>query len=88
MGLFSSSSPSAPPPPKVSADGTPEAPNRSQRSHCWEARDAFFACLDANAIIDSVKDDKVARERCSKQVVQFERECASSWVGNHSLQTT
>lgn len=80
MGLFSSTA-SAPPPPKISPDGHPEAPSRSQRLHCWEGRDAFFACLDANGIVDSLKDDKLAREKCSKEGVKFERECASSWVG-------
>ncbi|KAI9843579.1 MAG: hypothetical protein M1837_006256 [Sclerophora amabilis] len=79
MGLFSSS-PLSPPSPRVSADGKPEAPDRSQRAHCWEARDGFFKCLDRNNIIDSIKEKEVADERCRGEGQQFEKNCASSWV--------
>ncbi|KAI9837818.1 MAG: hypothetical protein M1819_006752 [Sarea resinae] len=81
MGWFSSSSPSVSPPvPKPSSDGAFEAPGRNERAHCWEARDAFFKCLDSNSIIDSIKDHGLAGERCAEEGKAFEKNCASSWV--------
>jgi cytochrome c oxidase assembly factor 6 len=79
MGLFSSSSPE-PKGPKISTDGTPEAPDRNERKHCWEARDAFFKCLDHNSIVDAIKDGGLAGDRCGAEGVAFEKNCASSWV--------
>ncbi|KAI9801706.1 MAG: hypothetical protein M1833_002388 [Piccolia ochrophora] len=66
--------------PKVSKDGTPEAPNRTDRAHCWESRDAFFKCLDRNGIVDSIKDQSLASERCGAEDQAFGKNCASSWV--------
>ncbi|KAI9787618.1 MAG: hypothetical protein M1839_000149 [Geoglossum umbratile] len=81
MGAYSSSlAASKDSAPNVSADSTPEAPNRSQRSHCWDARDAFFGCLNQSRIIDSITDHELARERCGKEGAAFEENCARSWV--------
>ncbi|KAK5139065.1 hypothetical protein LTR04_003915, partial [Oleoguttula sp. CCFEE 6159] len=82
MGWLSSSPAvdSAPAAPKASTDGAFEAPDRNARAHCWEARDAYFHCLDRNAIIDSVKAASLVEERCGKEDVQFKTNCASSWV--------
>ncbi|KAI9775579.1 MAG: hypothetical protein M1835_005791 [Candelina submexicana] len=79
MGLFTSTRP-PPTTPKPSPDGAFEAPDRSARAHCWEARDGFFACLEKNGIIDSIKEKEVADERCGKEGKVFERDCAKSWV--------
>ncbi len=79
MGLFGSSQPSGPA-TKLSADGTPEAPNRSARQHCWDARDAFFRCLDRHNIVDSLKDDTEAKKVCGAEHQVFEKNCASTWV--------
>lgn len=76
MGLFSS----APPAPKISTDGAPIAPDRSQRAKCWEARDSFFTCLEANGIIDSIGEKSKADKACGGENKVFERDCASSWV--------
>jgi cytochrome c oxidase assembly factor 6 len=76
MGLFSSS----PPPPKISTDGAPIAPDRSQRAKCWEARDAFFQCLEKNSIVDSIGEKSKADKACGGEDRIFERDCASSWV--------
>lgn len=65
-----------------SQDGGYIAPDRTARAACWEGRDAFFRCLDANSIIDSVKDDEKARTACPKDLAAFERDCASSWVSH------
>lgn len=81
MGLFSAStSPSQPSAPKPSPDGGFEAPNRKARAHCWQARDAFFGCLERNAIVDSIKDADQAQKLCGEEGKGFERDCASSWV--------
>jgi cytochrome c oxidase assembly factor 6 len=78
MGFFSSTN--SPPAPKISADGTPIAPNRTERAKCWEGRDGYFRCLDKNNIIDAVKDEKLAEEKCAPESREFERTCATSWV--------
>jgi len=80
MGLFYSSAPASPPPPKISSDGTPIAPDRTQRAKCWEARDGYFKCLDKNSIIDSLTDKDVAEQKCGGENRSFESNCASSWV--------
>ncbi|TAQ84212.1 hypothetical protein B7494_g7462 [Chlorociboria aeruginascens] len=78
MGWFTSSSPS-PPAPKLSADGAPIAPDRSERARCWEARDGYFACLDRNGIVDSIMEKDKAAKACSAEGKVFEANCASSW---------
>lgn len=78
MGLFSSSP--APPVQKISSDGTPIAPDRSERAKCWEARDAYFACLDKNSIVDSIIEKDKAGKACASEGRGFETNCASSWV--------
>ena len=80
MGLFTSSPTSSPPQPKLSSDGTPIAPNRTERSKCWEGRDAYFSCLDRNNIVDSLKDSGAAEKLCGTESKAFEANCASSWV--------
>lgn len=61
------------------------APSRSERQKCYVARDAYFACLDANGIIDAVKDEKQAAKVCGAQSAEFEKDCAAQWVSYHSL---
>lgn len=82
MGLLSSSSP---PPthtnPTPSPDGAFEAPNRQSRAHCWTARDNFFACLERNGIIDSIREKDKAMEACGTEGKDLRKECAASWVG-------
>lgn len=57
------------------------APSRAERKRCWEVRDAYFACLDANNIVDALKEDKKAAKACGPQSAQFEKDCAQQWVG-------
>ncbi|KAA8566065.1 hypothetical protein MFRU_039g00110 [Monilinia fructicola] len=80
MGLFSSSSPGSLPPPKIGADGAPIAPDRTQRSRCWEARDVYFKCLDKAEIIDSITEKDKAEKACAVESRGFESNCATSWV--------
>ncbi|KAK0749963.1 cytochrome oxidase c subunit VIb-domain-containing protein [Schizothecium vesticola] len=56
------------------------APTRSERQRCWEARDAYFSCLDAHNIVDALKDNKAAGKACGAQSAQFEQNCATQWV--------
>lgn len=56
------------------------APSRTERRRCWESRDAYFACLDRNNILDAVKDDKAAAKQCGGESAVFERDCAAEWV--------
>ncbi|RPB25810.1 hypothetical protein L211DRAFT_835866 [Terfezia boudieri ATCC MYA-4762] len=77
MGWFSPSDDKTATKP-TSADSI--APNRSQRVRCWEARDALFKCLDANSIIDSMKDKDLVTEKCGKEDVEFRKKCVASWV--------
>jgi len=86
MGLFSSytTTEASLPPPKIGPDGSPIAPDRSQRSRCWEARDAYFACLDKEGIIDSLTEKDRAEKGCAKEARTFEANCATSWVSRTS----
>ncbi|KAK3290615.1 cytochrome oxidase c subunit VIb-domain-containing protein [Chaetomium fimeti] len=56
------------------------APSRAERARCWEARDAYFACLDAGGIVDAVKDDRKAAAACGAESGRFEKDCAAQWV--------
>ncbi|KAJ5888519.1 Cytochrome c oxidase assembly factor 6 [Penicillium taxi] len=65
---------------KKASDGGRIAPDRTSRARCWEGRDHFFACLDRNDILDGIKDDKIVRKKCAKEVEEFEAACSSTWV--------
>ncbi|KAJ5240145.1 Cytochrome c oxidase assembly factor 6 [Penicillium chermesinum] len=66
--------------PNKASDGGRIAPDRSSRARCWEARDLFFSCLDRNDILDGIKNDKEARQKCGKEVAEFEAACSQTWV--------
>ncbi|KAG4305396.1 hypothetical protein PORY_000952 [Pneumocystis oryctolagi] len=55
-------------------------PTRSQRQHCWEARDVFFQCLDKNFITNHLSQDEKNRLICSSEEEAFKNNCAKSWV--------
>ncbi|KAJ9504111.1 hypothetical protein LTR99_005960 [Exophiala xenobiotica] len=63
-----------------SQDGGFVAPDRNAREICWESRDIFFECLDKNNILDAIKEDDKARKACSKEVADYEKDCARSWI--------
>jgi cytochrome c oxidase assembly factor 6 len=64
----------------AASDGGRIAPDRTSRARCWEGRDLFFACLDKNDILDGIKEDGKARQKCAKEVAEFEEACSKSWV--------
>ena len=58
----------------------PPPPSRSDRARCYAARDGFFACLDAHAIVDPLAADAETRQHCAAQDAQLGRDCAASWA--------
>ncbi|KAK4098722.1 hypothetical protein N658DRAFT_499171 [Parathielavia hyrcaniae] len=56
------------------------APSRAERQKCWEARDGYFACLDAHGIVDALKEDAEAARACAAESAEFEKDCAAQWV--------
>ena len=81
--LTGPSTPSQPQPTSVrpkSTDGGYVAPDRNAREICYESRDIFFECLDKNGILDANKEDEKSRQLCPKEVGDYERDCARSWV--------
>lgn len=82
MGLFGTSTPTASPALATSADGNYAPMKREERTKCWQARDAYFACLDRNNILDSIRDSEAATKSCPKEEQAYEHDCATSWVCN------
>ena len=82
MGWFGSSSeqPEKPQEAPATEDGSYRPMKRNERKQCWEARDAFFACLDKNNILDAAKDKDAATRECGKQFDKYRQDCANSWV--------
>ncbi|KAI1362004.1 oxidoreductase-like protein [Xylaria arbuscula] len=58
------------------------APDRNERKRCWDARDAFFQCLDKHDVIDSLTGDgkKTADSQCALEDKGFHDNCATAWV--------
>jgi hypothetical protein len=54
----------------------PNASPREDRSKCWEARDAYFACLDAAEVVVAGTEGS----KCAEQRKFYEQNCAKSWV--------
>jgi len=65
MGWFSSSKPEQ-----------ATVVSRQERTKCWESRDAYFACLDGVGVVKAGEEGKA----CSAQAVQYEDNCAQSWI--------
>ena len=79
MGWFSSDDTGV----KKTSGGAFETPSRTNRAKCYEARDAFFDCLDRNSILDSInsKNGRAATAKaCGGEDQVFEKNCAHSWV--------
>lgn len=65
-----------------------QAPTRAQRKLCWENRDAYFACLDQNGIMQA--DDGELGDKagvCKDFRKAYESACGKSWVSS-LLQTS
>lgn len=59
----------------------PDLVTRKDRQKCWESRDAYFACLDAKGVTKPGEEGT----RCSVEQIQYDQNCAKSWVRLHSL---
>lgn len=69
MGWFGSSSSS-------SSDSASDKGLRQNRKQCWESRDAYFACLDAQGIVKPGDEGNA----CAAVKRPYEKNCAKSWV--------
>lgn len=69
-------------PADAKVDDAYEAPDRVKRAKCWDARDAYFRCLDKNNILDAIGNKDAAEQACGKESALFEQNCASSWVSS------
>lgn len=70
---------------KKTSGGAFESPSRTNRVKCYEARDAFFECLDRNNILDSInfkENQAAAKKACGSEDLVFEKNCAHSWVSH------
>ncbi|KAF8340491.1 uncharacterized protein EI90DRAFT_3117026 [Cantharellus anzutake] len=52
--------------------------SREERQKCWDARDAYFACLDGLGIV--TPGEEVSRKMCKVEKKAFEKSCAKSWI--------
>lgn len=66
--------------PSQTESGEYKPLDRNERQACWAARDAYFACLDRNDILNPLKDGAKATSKCGKESEAFDRDCAASWV--------
>ncbi|KAF9164682.1 hypothetical protein DFQ27_001884 [Actinomortierella ambigua] len=53
-------------------------PSRKDRQECWNARDAFFACLDDAKVVDPAKPE--AQSVCPDLRKLYESKCMKSWA--------
>ncbi|KIY44021.1 hypothetical protein FISHEDRAFT_52312 [Fistulina hepatica ATCC 64428] len=51
-------------------------PSREGRQKCWEARDAYFACLDNLHVLKAGDEGKA----CATQNAGYHKSCAKSWI--------
>ncbi|KKA26993.1 hypothetical protein TD95_000546 [Thielaviopsis punctulata] len=77
MGLFGSSKEET---RREAVRSGSAVPTRSERLLCWAARDAYFACLDANNIVNAHAEAAAAAAKCPAESKEFERDCARQWV--------
>jgi len=59
-----------------SSASEPTAVSREGRQHCWDSRDAYFACLDNDHVLKPGDEGKA----CVAEKTAYEKNCAKSWV--------
>ena len=62
-------------------DKTINSSSREDRSKCWEARDTYFACLDAAEVVVAGTEGS----KCTAERKTYEQNCAKSWVSLYYL---
>ena len=79
---FGSSSSASTSSSSSSAPAPGAAPSREERKACWDSRDKYFRCLDANNV-PVAGDEKGV---CAVEKEGYEKDCGRSWVsGSPSL---
>ncbi|KAF7303727.1 hypothetical protein MIND_00602300 [Mycena indigotica] len=63
--------------PFSSAAEEPPLPTRQDRQACWNARDAYYTCLDSAGV---VRPGSEGPKVCRAENRVYERSCAQSWV--------
>ncbi|EAU85237.1 hypothetical protein CC1G_06253 [Coprinopsis cinerea okayama7 len=66
MGWFSSSK-------STEQEATTTRQNRQQ---CWDARDAYFACLDRQGVVKAGEEGNA----CASENKAYHENCAKSWI--------
>ncbi|KAF9261914.1 hypothetical protein L218DRAFT_960869 [Marasmius fiardii PR-910] len=56
----------------------PKVPSRDDRQKCWEARDAYFSCLDAVGVVKA--GEERSKGACESENLVYEKSCARSWI--------
>ncbi|KAI0148537.1 oxidoreductase-like protein [Xylariaceae sp. FL1272] len=58
------------------------APDRTERQQCWDARDAYYNCLDKHDVVDALNGagKKKSDKECAVEDSAFQQNCASAWV--------
>ncbi|KAJ7052017.1 cytochrome oxidase c subunit VIb-domain-containing protein [Mycena amicta] len=59
----------------AASEATP--PTRQERQACWDARDAYFVCLDSVGV---VRPGSEGHKVCAVENRLYEKTCAQSWV--------
>ena len=72
MGFFSSSSDAS----TSSGSENAKIQNREDRARCWEARDAYFGCLDAQGVVKAGAEEG----KCAPEEKKYGESCAKSWI--------
>lgn len=73
MGFFSSSSSN---PSSSTGSENAKIQNREDRARCWEARDAYFGCLDTQGVVKAGTEEG----KCAGEEKKYGESCAKSWV--------
>ncbi|KAG7090633.1 hypothetical protein E1B28_009735 [Marasmius oreades] len=56
----------------------PKAPSRDDRQKCWEARDAYFSCLDTVGVVKA--GEERSKGACTSENETYQKNCAQSWI--------
>ena len=66
----------------MSTTAPPAALDRAGRKACWEARDAFFQCLNLHNVAVPPEGGSKGKgsDVCVAERERYERDCPKSWV--------
>lgn len=61
---------------KSTTEEQPDLITKKDRKKCWESRDAYYSCLDKSGVLKPGEEGS----SCKKELVEYEKSCAKSWV--------